>query len=108
MNAETPPKIYIVKSYDITLKSGINATFNLREDLGDFLNEQDTQWVFHVPREKTVSTIMRSEIAAWRYQTIEMKELPVYVPKSKRQHGKGITPGEAGRTDTDTTSTSTE
>ena len=70
--------------WDITLKSGITASFAIREDLGDILSNENGWTIFTIPREKRVARLRVSEIAGMNYYEVEQREIPVFKPKHVR------------------------
>jgi hypothetical protein len=80
-NEIKPIKIYSVKTWDIRLKSGAVATYNIREDLGEYFQEVDGWWAWQWPAQRRYSRIRDEDIAAEDYAEVEMKELKAYKPK---------------------------
>lgn len=85
MDTEAPVKTYIVKSWDVRLKSGSVASYNIREDQGQtFAKESGDHGLWYVWRWPTLhkeSKILAAEIAAIDYEEITQRELPAYKPK---------------------------
>lgn len=79
-----PVKTYVVKTWEIRLKSGAAATYNIREDQGEYFQNLDGWWVWQWPSQKRFSRIREEEIAAEDYAEVEMKEIKLYKPKSKK------------------------
>ena len=83
MEIESPEKTYVVKYWEIRLKSGAVASYNIREDKGETYAREDPWFVWWWPQYKRSSRILESEIAAMDYQEVEQKELKLYKPKRK-------------------------
>ena len=85
METDVPKKRYVVKHWDVRLKSGAVAEFNIREDLGDRLEikgcDGEPWWIWTWAKPARVSNIRHSEIAAWDYEEIEREEMSLYKPK---------------------------
>ena len=101
METEVPKKRYVVKNWQIRLKSGSLAEFNLREDQGDKFVGGEEWWVWTVVKpNKHESNIRYDEIAAWDYEEIEREELSLYKPKkgmnAKTTEGVSIGRDSAG------------
>lgn len=81
-----PIKTYIVRSWEIRLKSGAVATYNIREDQKEefltYTDEHGTLWWKWVwPAQHRSSRIKAEDIAAEDYTWSEMKEIKLYKPK---------------------------
>lgn len=86
METEVPAKVYTVKCWEVRLKSGSTATYNIREDLGQSFVIESPWMVWRWPAMKKESKILLTEVAAVDYEEIERKELKLYKPK-KGVHG---------------------
>ena len=104
MEIETPKKTYTIKNWEIRLKSGAVATYNIREDKGETYRvvhyEADgAKWSeWNWPTQKRTSQIRVEEIAAIDYQEIEQEEIPAYKPKHKHAKSQSQSQSQAGNT----------
>ena len=81
METEIPKKRYTVKNWEVRLKSGSMAEFNIREDKGESYTVQEPWMIWKWPALKRESKILVTEVAAIDYQEIEQEELKLYKPK---------------------------
>ena len=72
---------YLVKSWEVRLKGGSVAVFNIREDKGESYALEIPWMIWRFPALKKESKILASEVAAIDYEEIERKELKAYKPK---------------------------
>ena len=81
MDVENPQKTYLVKNWEVCLKSGVRAEYNIREDRGDSYTVERPWCIWKWPSLKRESKILETEIAMINYYEAEFKELPAYKPK---------------------------